>query len=89
MFLGAVPILQHRGQSLAVFGTRRLSAVHPERQRECRAGKVMLLPETFQPAGRKMTPANVSPIATKRQSAMSSLPANATINPSPTQLFTG
>jgi hypothetical protein len=31
------------------------------------------------PAGRRMTPSNVSPVVTKRQSAMSSLHANATI----------
>jgi hypothetical protein len=36
-------------------------------------------PEVFQRAGRMMTPSNVSPVVTKRQSAMSSLRANATI----------
>ena len=39
----------------------------------------MLFPEALQPAGRKMTPSNVSPVVTKRQSAMSSLRASATI----------
>ena len=39
----------------------------------------MLVPEVFQPAGRRMTPSNISPVVTKRQSAMSSLRANATI----------
>jgi hypothetical protein len=33
----------------------------------------------FQPAGRKTTPSSVSPVVTKRQSAMSSLRASATI----------
>src|SRR5438270_14075121 len=33
----------------------------------------------FQPAGRKTTPSSVSPVVTKRQSAMSSLRARATI----------
>src|SRR6266853_362577 len=57
----------------------RQSAVRPERQRERRIGKNMLFPEAFQPAGRKMTPSNVSPVVTKRQSAISSLRAMATI----------
>src|SRR4030081_1305449 len=39
----------------------------------------MLFPEAFQPAGRRMTPSNVSPVVTKRQSAISSLRAMATI----------
>jgi hypothetical protein len=56
----------------------RQSAVRAERQRERRIGK-MLVPEVFQPAGRRMTPSNVSPVVTKRQSPMSSLRANATI----------
>ena len=56
----------------------RQSAVRAERQRERRIGK-MLVPEVFQPAGRRMTPSNVSPVVTKRQSAMSSLRASATI----------
>src|SRR6202022_2135066 len=56
----------------------RQSAVRAERQRERRIGK-MLVPEVFQPAGRRMTPSTVSPVVTKRQSAMSSLRANATI----------
>ena len=56
----------------------RQSAARPERQRERRIGK-MLVPEVFQPAGRRMTPSNVSPVVTKRQSAMSSLRASATI----------
>src|SRR5260370_9291759 len=33
----------------------------------------------LQPAGRRMTPSNVSPVVTKRQSAMTSLRATATI----------
>src|SRR3984893_13866617 len=57
----------------------RQSAVRPERQRERRVGKKMLVPEAFQPAGRRMTPSNVSPVVTKRQSAISSLRASATI----------
>ena len=41
---------------------------------------VMLVPvKPFQPAGRKTTPSSVSPVVTKRQSAMSSLRASATI----------
>ena len=41
---------------------------------------VMLVPlNPFQPAGRKTTPSSVSPVVTKRQSAMSSLRARATI----------
>src|SRR6266436_4676683 len=55
----------------------RQSAVRPERQRERRIGKKMLFPEAFQPAGRRMTPSNVSPVVTKRQSAISSLRARA------------
>jgi hypothetical protein len=57
----------------------RQSAVRAERQRERRIGKEMPFLEGFQPAGRKMTPSNVSPVVTKRQSAMSSLRARATI----------
>src|SRR5712692_1815500 len=44
----------------------RQSAVRPERERERRVGKEMLFPEAFQPAGRRMTPSNVSPVVTKR-----------------------
>ena len=44
-----------------------------------RIGKKMFSSVTFQPAGRKMTPSNVSPVVTKRQSAISSLRARATI----------
>ena len=41
---------------------------------------VMLVPvNPFQPAGRKTTPSSISPVVTKRQSAMSSLRASATI----------
>ena len=50
----------------------------PKSQREHRAGKRMLFPG-LQPAGRRMTPSNVSPVVTKRQSAMTSLRARATI----------
>jgi hypothetical protein len=57
----------------------RQSAVRPERERERRVGKEMLFPEAFQPAGRRMTPSNVSPVVTKRQRAISSLRARATI----------
>jgi hypothetical protein len=57
----------------------RQSAVRPERQRERRVGKEMFVQEAVQRAGRKMTPSNVSPVVTKRQSAMSSLRARATI----------
>ena len=57
----------------------RQSTVRAEPSRERRIGKKMLFPEAFQPAGRKMTPSNVSPVVTKRQSAMSSLRASATI----------
>ena len=39
----------------------------------------MLVPEAFQAAGRRTTPSNVSPVVTKRQSAISSLRASATI----------
>src|ERR1700732_3237251 len=46
----------------------RQSAVRAERQRERRIGK-MLVPEVFQPAGRRMTPSTVSPVVTKRQRA--------------------
>jgi hypothetical protein len=56
----------------------RQSAVRPERQRERRVGK-MLLPGAIQPTGRKMTPSNVSPVVTNRQSAISSLRASATL----------
>ena len=55
------------------------SAVALKSQRERRIGEWMLVPEAFQPAGRKTTPSNVSPVVTKRQSAMSSLRASATI----------
>jgi hypothetical protein len=57
----------------------RQSTVRPERQRECRIGKKMLSRRPFQPAGRRMTPSKVSPVVTKRHSAMSSLRASATI----------
>ena len=43
------------------------------------AGKGMMLFPGVQPAGRRMTPSNVSPVVTKRQSAMTSLRASATI----------
>ena len=41
-------------------------------------GKGMLFPG-LQPAGRRMTPSKVSPVVTKRQSAMTSLRASAMI----------
>ena len=52
-----------------------------ESQRERRIGAMVLLVPVspFQPAGRKTTPSSVSPVVTKRQSAMSSLRASATI----------
>src|SRR6202035_1277412 len=50
----------------------------PKSQRERRAGKGILFPG-LQPAGRRMTPSNVSAVVTKRQSAMTSLRASATI----------
>jgi hypothetical protein len=50
----------------------------PKSQREYRAGKGMLF-QGLQPAGRRMTPSKVSPVVTKRQSAMISLRASATI----------
>ena len=76
----AGPILSVGICAMSGAGSRHLgsSAVRAERQRERRIGK-MLVPEVFQPAGRRMTPSNVSPVVTKRQSAMSSLRANATI----------
>ena len=39
----------------------------------------MVVPVAFQLAGRKMTPSNVSPVVTKRQSAISSLRARAVL----------
>ena len=39
----------------------------------------MLSQEPFHPVGRMMTPSNVSPVVTKRQSAIKSLRASATI----------
>jgi hypothetical protein len=57
----------------------RQSAVRPECQRERRMVKKMLFPKAFQRAGRKMRPSNVSPVVTKRQSAIRSLRARATI----------
>ena len=50
----------------------------PKSQRERRVGKGLLVPG-LQPAGRRMTPSNVSPVVTKRQSAMSSLRASAVL----------
>src|SRR5467141_152740 len=50
----------------------------PKSQRKRRVGKGVLFPG-LQPAGRRMTPSNVSPVVTKRQSAMTSLRASATI----------
>ena len=50
----------------------------PKSQHEHRASKRMLFPG-LQPAGRRMTPSNVSPVVTRRQSAMTSLHARATI----------
>ena len=50
----------------------------PKSQREYRAGKGMLF-QGVQPAGRRMTPSKVSPVVTKRQSAMTSLRTSATI----------
>ena len=44
----------------------RQSAARAERQRERPIGK-MLVPEVFQPAGRRMTPSNVSPVVTKHR----------------------
>ena len=63
---------RHLGSSI------RQSAENPVRapngaEWSARSGK------PFQPAGRKTTPSSVSPVVTKRQSAMSSLRANATI----------
>jgi hypothetical protein len=54
------------------FGSRHKG--QPER----RVGMGMLF-RSLQPAGRRMTPSNVSPVVTKRQSAMISLRASATI----------
>ena len=63
---------RHLGSSI------RQSAENPVRapngaEWSARSGK------PFQPAGRKTTPSSVSPVVTKRQSAMSSLRASATI----------
>ena len=44
-----------------------------------RRAEGVILQRFVQPAGRRMTPSNVSPVVTKRQSAMSSLRARATI----------
>ena len=56
------------------------SAVALKSQRERRVGKWYARSgKPFQPAGRKMTPSSVSPVVTKRQSAMTSLRASATI----------
>ena len=49
-----------------------------EKPAQRRVGKGTLFPG-LQPAGRRMTPSNVSPVVTKRQSAMTSLRASATI----------
>ena len=63
---------RHLGSSI------RQSAENPVRapngaEWSARSGK------PFQPTGRKTTPSSVSPVVTKRQSAMSSLRASATI----------
>ena len=57
----------------------RQSAVRPEPSASAEIGKKILFPEAFQPAGRKMTPSNVSPVVTRRQRAIRSLRASATI----------
>src|SRR5438046_1844391 len=61
-----------RHLGLSIGSPRRTPARAPNKQHDG-------LPEAFQPAGRKMRPSKVSPVVTKRQSAMSSLRANATI----------
>src|SRR5438477_12335576 len=48
-------------------------------QLERRVGKGMLFRAGVQPAGRRVTPSNVSPVVTNRQSAMTSLRASVTI----------
>jgi len=56
------------------------SAVRRKPARAPNSSVVMLVPvNPFQPAGRKTTPSSVWPVVTKRQSAMSSLRASATI----------
>ena len=78
---GGGPILPVGIGAMSATGSRHLgsSIGSPERQGARRIGKKMLSPGTFQPAGRKMTPSDVSPVVTKRQSAISSLRARATI----------
>src|SRR5437660_10934002 len=57
------------------FGSRAVKPARTPNGAECyaRSGK------PFQDAGRKTTPSSVSPVVTKRQSAMTSLRASATI----------
>jgi hypothetical protein len=78
---GGRPILVVGICAMSVCGPRHLgsSIGSPPEASERRVGKEMLFREAVQPAGRKMTPSNISPVVTKRQSAMSSLRARATI----------
>ena len=61
----------------------------PKPARAPNSSVAMLVPVTpFQAAGRKTTPSSISPVVTKRQSAMSSLRASATIL-SPVRVIAG
>ena len=80
----AGPFFQSASEPVRIAASRHLGssirqcAENPAR--EPNSSVVMLVPvNPFQLAGRKTTPSSISPVVTKRQSAMSSLRASATI----------
>jgi len=78
---GGGPILSVGISAMSTAGSRHLGSSidsPPKSQRERRVGKGCSSPG-LQPAGRRTTPSNVSPVVTKRHSAMTSLRASAVL----------
>ena len=89
----AGPIFRSASEPVRITASRHLgSSIRQCAEKPARAPNssvAMLVPVTpFQLAGRKTTPSSVSPVVTKRQSAMSSLRASATIL-SPVRVIAG
>ena len=78
----AGPFSQSASSAMFEYGVPPPRVVNSAVRRKASAStdqvKVMLFPGG-QPAGRRMTPSNVSPVVTNRQSAITSLRARATI----------
>ena len=76
---GGGPILSVGISAMFEYGFPPPRIVNSAVRGKASASAEYAFPEAFQPAGRKMTPSNVSPVVTKRQSAIISLRAKATI----------